>query len=255
MATWGRTTDIEFVFGVTAPAAGGAPGEEIQAEGHKWIPFQGPRRGDHPVLWVATLNNMVADHGPDDAITFAPAPTMVDLRGTSREAVMDANPWTYAITSAEMVREGRVDPAAAAGSGQIPDPRRYATVEACGDATDATLAFDIGVRGSGGTTTWFATDRGDPKFRIARGGCFRGGAPLPDGTTPARIVGLRIRAYTRPPHEDEAPLPPGSGSVTLRKVTRIFMLNEQLLPAPSPFTWSGELAVKTDGSPVTIGGK
>jgi hypothetical protein len=253
MATWGRTTDIEFVFGVTASAEGGTPGEEIQAEGHRWVPFQGPRRADHPVLWVSTLNNMVADHGPEDAITFAPAPAMVDLAGTSREAVMDTNPWTYAITSAEMAREGRVDPDATAGSGKIPDPRRYATVEACGDVKDATLAFDIGVRGSDGTTTWFATDRGDPKFRIARGGCFRGGAPLPSGTTPSQIAALRIRAYTRPAREDEAPLPAGSGSVTLRSVNRVFMLDEHFVPVKSPFVWSGTLDVKTDRAPVAVG--
>jgi len=40
--------------------------------------------------------------------------------------------------SAEMIREHRVDPAATPGSGRIVDPRRYATVEACGAVKDAT---------------------------------------------------------------------------------------------------------------------
>jgi len=248
MATWGRTTDIEFVYGLPADK----PAGEIQAEGHKWIPFAGPRRGTHPVLWVATLNNMVADHGPDEAITFAPAPEMVDLRQDSREKVMDLEPWMYAVTSAEMKREDRIDSAAQAGSGKIPDPHRYATVEACGDVTDATLAFDIGVRGTDGTTTWYATDRGDPRFRIARGGCFRGGAPLPEGVTPAQVAALRIRAYTRPPHEGEAPLPAGSGTVTLRTVRQIFMLGPDFLPVKSPFTWTGALGVKTDAGAVDV---
>jgi hypothetical protein len=145
MATWGRTTDIEFIYGLTEPAGGAAPREEIQAAGHKWIPFQGPRDGSHPVLWVATENNMVADHGPDDMIRFAPAPQLVSLAGASREKVMDDNPWMYAVTSAEMLREHRIDPMAAPGSGKIVDPRRYVTVEACGRVKDATLALDIGV--------------------------------------------------------------------------------------------------------------
>ena len=85
--------------------------EEIQAEGHKWTAFEGPREGTHPILWVSTTNNMVADHGPDDVVRFAPAPQLVSLAGTSRERVMDDNPWTYAVTSAEMLREHRIDPA------------------------------------------------------------------------------------------------------------------------------------------------
>jgi hypothetical protein len=248
MATWGRTTDIEFVYGLPV----GKDVGEIQAEGHKWVPFAGPSVGPHPILWVATQNNMVADHGPDDAITFAPAPMMVDLTGTSREAVMDRQPWMYAATSKEMKREGRIDPDGQPGSGTIPDPRRYGTVEACGDVTDATLAFDVGVRGADGAVAWFATDRGDTRFRIARGGCFRGGAPLPEGTTPAQIVGLRVRAYPRPPREGETSLPPGSGSVTMHSVGMIFMLDDNYGPSKSPFTWKGSQPVKTDGIAVDI---
>ena len=248
MATWGRTTDIEFVYGLPVGKNVG----EIQAEGHKWILFGGPTVGTHSVLWVATLNNMVADHGPEDAITYAPAPFMVDLTGTSREHVMDVQPWMYAATSKEMQREGRIDPAAQAGSGKIPDPRRYATVEACGDVTGATLAFDIGMRDARGAITWYPTDRGDARFRIARGGCFRGGAPLPPGTTPAQVVALRVRAFPRPVREGEPAPAPGTGSVTMRSVNMIFMLNDQYVPARSPFKWKGSLPVKTDGAPVEI---
>jgi hypothetical protein len=50
MATWGRTTDIEFIYGLTTATPAH---EEIQAEGHKWIAFNGPRLGAHPVVCVA----------------------------------------------------------------------------------------------------------------------------------------------------------------------------------------------------------
>src|ERR1051326_220537 len=132
MATWGRTTDIEFIYGLTDDMR-----EEIQAAGHKWITFNGPKIGTHPMVWVATDNNMVADHGADDLVRFAPAPQLVTLDRTSRESVMDQNPWMYAVTSAEMVREHRIDPMAAPGSGKIVDPRRYITLEACGRVKDA----------------------------------------------------------------------------------------------------------------------
>ncbi len=245
MATWGRTTDIEFIYGLTDP--GGR--EEIQAEGHKWIEFRGPRDGTHPVLWVATLNNMVADHGPDDMIRFAPAPQLVSLAGTSREHVMDANPWMYAVTSAEMVREHRVDANAKPGSGTIVDPRRYVTLEACGQVKDATLAFDIGVKAAGGDVVWLPTDT-DPRFRIARGGCFRGGAPMPAGVTAADLAGLRLRAYARAAREGEAT--PPAPSVTLEAVTKVFMLNKDFVPDVRPITWKGSLPVRTDGTPVQI---
>lgn len=250
MATWGRTTDIEFIYGLTdtSPAR-----EEIQAEGHKWIPFAGPREAGHPVLWVSTLNNMVADHGPDDAVRFAPVPQLVSLAGTSREKVMDDNPWMYAVTSAEMVREHRVDPAAVPGSGKIVDPRRYVTVEACGQVKDATLAFDIGVRDQGGTMRWIGTDT-DPKFRIARGGCFRGGAPMPAGVTIDDVKEVRVRAYTRPAREGETPLPPGSGSVVITDLTKVFMLDDRFVPKASPLLHHSGMSVpvRTDGTPATV---
>ena len=249
MATWGRTTDIEFIYGLTEPAAGGTPREEIQAEGHKWIPFQGPREGMHPILWVSTENNMVADHGADDLIRFAPAPQLVSLAGTSREKVMDENPWMYAVTSAEMVREHRIDPMATPGSGKIVDPRRYVTIEACGQVKDATLAFDIGVRSGDGPITWLPTDT-DPRFRIARGGCFRGGSPAPAAVPSLEVAGLRIRAYNRARREGETS--PPAGSVVLEAVTKVFALDKAFVPGVQPMTWKGSLVVKTDGTPVPV---
>ena len=245
MATWGRTTDIEFVLGVGATSRGDGAGLVIQSAGHEWVAFAGRRRGTHPVLWVSTDNNMVADRGADDPIWFAPAPQMIDLTGTSREAVMDRSPWTYAVTAAEMRREGRVDPAAAPGSGRIPDPRQYALVEACADVRAATLAFDVGVRRPDGTVVWRSSDRGDPRFRIARGGCFRGGAIVPSGASREDIAGLRVRAYGR---SDASPDP----AVTLRAVTRILLPDEDYVPQVTGLTWTGVLEVPPDGRPVTV---
>ena len=50
---------------------------------------------------------MVKDQGKSSQ-RYAPAPIPFDLTGVSREKVMDANPWTYAVTAQEARREGRV---------------------------------------------------------------------------------------------------------------------------------------------------
>src|SRR4030095_6939883 len=73
MATWGRTTDVEFVYGVTLDPAGVVLAEEFQGPGHEVPPFKGRHEGRHPLLWVSTDNNMVSESGPS-ATRYAPAP-------------------------------------------------------------------------------------------------------------------------------------------------------------------------------------
>jgi hypothetical protein len=251
MAAWGRTTDIELVF-ATKRGPDGAVREEIQAKNHEILPFRGKRFGAHPLLWIATDNNMVADTGPD-AIRFGLAPQLVSLQNVSREAVMDSNPWTYSIMSAELRREGRIDPAAEAGSAKVADPRHFAYIEACGDLELATLAFDVALQPrSGGAVEWHATDRGDPRFRIARSGCFRSAVPLPAGATTNAISGVRIRAYTRPPDEGEAALPAGTGRVMLQRFNGIFMLDERYRPGAPRLLWAGLIEARGEGQAVAV---
>lgn len=251
MATWGRSTDIEFAYGISGASRDSAAGE-YQGVDHEIRPFRGNRDNGHPLVWVATDNNMFSDNGPDGAIRFAPAPYLVTLDGVSREAVMDANPWLYEVMSAELTREGRIDAGAQPGSGTVPDPRRFAYLEACGDVHDATIAFDVAVQSAGSEVTWHATDRGDARFRIARSGCFRAAVPLPAGATAAAISGIRARAYTRPPREGDRPLPDGTGRVTLRRLNAVFMLGEDFKPVRSSLRWTGTLELKGESPPATI---
>jgi hypothetical protein len=97
MATWGRVTDIELAF-TRARDGDGTVRETIQAKDHVVRPFVGARLGGHPVLYVATRNNMFDDRGKR-TVRLAPAPESVDLRGASREAVMDAHGWTYRVSA------------------------------------------------------------------------------------------------------------------------------------------------------------
>lgn len=250
MATWGRTTDIEFVYG-TERTADGTVREEIQAKDHEILAFRGTRFGTHPLLWVATDNNMFADSGPD-AIRFGPAPELISLDHVSREVVMDRNPWTYAVMAAELRREGRIDPAGRPGSAKVPDPRHFAYMEACAVLDRATLAFDVGIQATGGTTEWYASDRGEPRFRIARSGCFRAGVPLPADVIDDQMTAIRMRAYTRPRRDGEPVMPAGTGRVTLQRVNGVFMLDEHYRPGTSRLHWTGAIEARGESGPVPV---
>ncbi len=80
MATWGRLTDIEYVFGVEIDAAGRVLAEEYQGPDHKYLPFEGEHDGGHPVLHVVTENNMVSDRGGSRA-SVRPGAVAVPDRG------------------------------------------------------------------------------------------------------------------------------------------------------------------------------
>src|SRR5262249_6924476 len=103
MATWGRTTDIEFVYGVEVGDTGRVLAEEYQGPGHEVPAFKGHHEARHPLLWVSTDNNMVSESGPT-AQRYRLTPERFDLTDVSREAVMDAHPWLYAVMGQELAR-------------------------------------------------------------------------------------------------------------------------------------------------------
>jgi len=259
MATWGRVTDIEYVFGVELDAAGHVLAEEFQGPEHRYLAFAGEHVGRHPVLHVVTANNMVDEHGGAPE-RFAPAPVPLAMAGGAREVVMDGSPWLYRVSSEELVREGRVDPAARPGSGKVPDPRRFVYVEACGETAGAALAIDAGFGSGAGALAWAASDGGLPDFRIvlehARqrierpGGCFRAAVAAPAGAGP--LQALRIRAHALPPRSGEPPRPPGSAYARLTRINRVFLLDDDYVPRGNLLEWRGELSVPVDGDPVEI---
>lgn len=246
MATWGRTTDIEFTYGVTVDAQGRVVAEEFQGPGHEVPAFRGRHEGRHPLQWVSTDNNMVSESGPTE-IRYAPAPIKFDLTNLSREAVMDANPWTHVVASKEMLREGKLSETATAGSGAIPDPRRFVFVEACTDLQNAAVAFAVRAKDSSGELRWFDSDRGLAQFRVVRTGCFRGAVPLPAGAGAPEAI--RLQAHALPPRPNAAPAP-GTPSVTLTRVNRVFTLDRDYVPASSLFQWTGSTALPIDGAPL-----
>jgi hypothetical protein len=164
---------------------------------------------------------------------------------------MDAHPWTYRVSAQEARREGRVAEDARPGAGQIPDPRRFVTLEACGEVQDAALAFALGAAGPGGETRWYESDGGLPAFRVARSGCFRSAVALPPDEV-GRLVALQLRAHTRVPQEGEPPLPPGTGRARVTRINKLFLLGENDEPAENLFGWAGEAALVAEGPPLEL---
>jgi hypothetical protein len=244
MATWGRTTDIEYLYSIEVDPAGGIVAEDYQGPEHEVLAFRGRREGRHPLLWVATNNNMVRDAG-DVSIRYAPAPALADLRDVSREALMDANPWLYAVMAQELRREGKIADSAPPGRDKIPDPRRFVYVEACGSVGNAALAFAVNVRNS-----WVPSDRGLHQYRIVRDGCFRAAIPVREGTRVPDVRAVRVHAYARPPAEGKPPTP--AGPVRLTHINKVFMLDNRFVPGPSVLRLKATASIDAGGAPFEV---
>ncbi len=231
MATWGRTTDIEYVYSVEVNPSGMIVVEDFQGPDHKVLPFKGQRDGRHPLLWIATDNNMVTDAG-STTVRYAPLAVPFDLTNTSREAVMDANPWTYAVASKEMIREGKIRQGPQPGTNAIPDPRKFMYFEACADVGTAAIAFGVRIGES-----WISSDLGLPTHRIVRDGCFRGAVPLPDDMDARDVNAVRVAAYERPARNGQPQA--AATAVRLTRINTVFGLNPQYLPMRSIVQWRG----------------
>lgn len=175
MARWGRTTDIEFVYQVM-PAT---KATLIQAKGHKEIPYSGGYEGKHPSLEVSTLNNMVA---PGSAaagkLDFRLLPEAAALTG-SRETVMDRHPWTYTVSSKELVREDKLRKFGELRDETISDPRNYVVAELNSAPDSAGVQVIVKLKQGG---VGYGSARGMVESYVTRPGWIRLATELPPGT-------------------------------------------------------------------------
>ena len=239
MATWGRTTDIEYVYSVEVDAGGQVISEDMQGPDHKILPFAGARDGRHPLLWVSTSNNMVLDKG-ETRVRYAPAPLLSNLTDVSREMVMDTNSWTYEVASKEMIRERKIADDPKPGTAAIVDPRRFAYLEGCGTLGGRARTFAVKVNDK-----WLATDRGLAEYRIARDGCFRGAVPLPANTTINDVRAVRVHAHAR---KDK----PITGPLVFTRLNTLFGLDDKYRPTPGRLHWTGKAELKPGGAPLEL---
>ncbi len=238
MATWGRTTDIEYLYSVELDRAGAILEDDIQGPEHEILPFTGRREGAHPLLWVSTDNNMVLPEGTT-RVRYAPAPIPFQLRDVAREAVMDAHPWLYRTMADEIEREGKIVADAPPGQGTIPDPRRFVFLEGCGELADKGLAFSVRV-----DSLWISSDRGRD-YRIARDGCFRAAVPLPASATIKDVRAVRVQVFARDGKTNSAP-------ARLTRINTLFALDDRFVPGASILRWQGDARMRPGGPPFEI---
>lgn len=221
MARWGRATDIEYVLRAYLKPDGSLDRAVIQSRGHKDVDFPGPFDGTHPLLMPVTDNNMVAGEGPSE-IRYQPAPVLVDLSQASREKVMDDNPITWRVMTAELVREKKLRAFGAYREELISDPRNYLYLEANLNLDKGRIGFAVTLK-SGET---FFSHTGRTRDTIERNGWIRTAIELPPATQPAEVV--RIGAFCAADDKETGP-----ASCGLLAISKVFFLNRDSLPGPS----------------------
>lgn len=224
MARWGRVTDIEWVYQLRV-RDGRIIEETYQGVEHETKNFTGTRtRGSHPLLAVASDNNNFSDLACS-AVRYAPLPVRARLDRSSRESVMDAEPWTYRVMAEELERERRISDASTDGN-SIADPRNYLYIEAYGEQKGTALAFDVRLDADAQT---YRSDLGDRRLRIDRSGYFRTAVRLPAAATttlPAAIATITARC------EGTATVLSGARTCQRVELIKVFMLDRDYTTRP-----------------------
>jgi hypothetical protein len=259
MARWGRTTDIEWIYRVTLGADGRPVSEVYQAPNHATLPFTGVKIDDHPVLRTATANNnmlQVDDLGAAPNLRFFPDTTQTLPASRAREAVMDANPWSYQVMAKEMVREGKVEATPSPATPEMSDQRDYLFAEVKKTTTypqpPATWTW-VGTAllvKLAGDPALYASNHAVPDWSIQRDDPAATTVELPAGTTPDDVES--IRAVAVPVAATAPPAPaPADYRIEVTALNRGFMLGESYLPGESFVAWQGS-AVLTPAQPVAV---
>jgi hypothetical protein len=199
MARWGRTTDIEYTYRVTAAGKG-----TYQAKDHKDLEFRGKSEGAHPVLFVSTTNNMVSDDGAP-TVRYQLAPVLVNLNGLPREAVMDQHPWMYRVAARELEREEKLRPYGVADlSENIGDPRQYVYVDLA--VKNDRTAVSVLIRRND-SETWDSSDLGRLDYGVSRSGVVRVAVEAPPGTKAGDLNEIGLACQLLPDDKGKWPTP------------------------------------------------
>lgn len=249
MARWGRTTDIEWIYRVTFDRRGRKLAEVYQAPNHAILPFTGAHEHHHPLLRTATGNNNTVPvtraaaasryRFPLDASQTLPA-------GRAREAMMDANPWTYQVMAKEMAREGKVETSASPDTPAVSDQRDYlfaevkkATAYPVAPAAGAWVGVALAVQLRDGER-WFTSNHDVPDWSIQRDDPAATTIELPPGTSRDDVTAIKAIAV---PVGTTAASPPADYRIAVTALRRGFLLRRDFLPGKPLLNWTGNVTL------------
>jgi hypothetical protein len=251
MARWGRTTDIEWIYRVTLAADGSVVSAVYQAPNHETLPFTGAHEGDHPLLQTATANNNllpVTDPAASSGYRFFLDTERTLPAGRAREAVMDAEPWTYRVMAQEVVREGRIEATPDPATPAVSDQRNYLFAEVDKDTAYPSpppsgswigTALEVKV-----SDRWYSSHHGTPDWSIQRDDPAATTIELPPGTGADDVEAVKAVAVP-------VGTPPAGWRIDVRSLNRGFFLDAGYLPGPSFLAWRGD-AVLTAAQPEAV---
>jgi hypothetical protein len=244
---WGRMTDITQTVDLDIGPGGGIADESYNTCGclgtpttenevsilEEEVPFSGSYfEQTHAVVRNASGNDYQSESGTT-AFRIQQVPVAGPSGGADRDAVMDANPWTYLISAQETTRwytNGTADPT----SPEIGDSRQYAIVDLRTKVKDVS-ATAVAIQLSG-SRQWYSSDFGSG-FPLQDGGHGRTAVKLPLDWQNRTITGLEVlddASGPKPSVRDVA--------VTVLGLTRAYTVEYPVLPpvqieaaaAPSP---------------------
>lgn len=261
LARWGRTTDIEWVYRVVIDAAGRVCDEVYQAAGHRAAQFRGARIDNHPILRTATLNNNMSDSGTSRFLFFlsprrtlprgdssATASTHGEVAAESRprEMLMDLNPWTFQVMAKELARHYATETNSGLHSMTIGDLRDYVYLsyrivlpessrvlrDGYYVAPDIEIQVAVKFEGDG---TWYTNNRDGMITGLNREGWVRTAIRVPKGRSLKGIEEIKVSAWPARNNSDY--------ELVLTHIGNVLMLDDQYLPMPSVFAWTGEVTL------------
>ena len=152
MLSWGRTTDIEWMYAISLILNDSTGinleepeinSEYFQGASHITTEFDGLKFQDtHPVLINATANCNFSDNGTSDYRFFLP-PLLSPEPNHTREYIMDQNPWTYKIMGQELENEDKYEATSDPTTYEMSDIRNYLYVEYSGLSNNGTIELQV----------------------------------------------------------------------------------------------------------------
>ena len=160
MFSYGRTTDIEWVYRVELDCNGEIIDEKFQGPSHTTTNFNGQKIGQHPILKNATLNCNFTDIGTSDYKFFL-APIAQQSSGT-RQILMDENPWSYRIMGEELINENRYELDPNPFTIEMSDVRNYIYIEYLARAFNGlNHTLDLAIKFHGDCNPYFHNHQSD----------------------------------------------------------------------------------------------